>query len=220
MTLRPYSLPDRLEFGIDEAGRGALISRVYTGCVCWDPTYAHPLIRDSKKLTKHQREMAYDLITENAIAYATSYADVDEIEQYNILGATIRSMKRSIRECELIPDHLLIDGSYFTPYIDRDENIVSYETVVGGDDKFFSIAAGSILAKVEHDRHIAKLCIEDPTLLLYGIDKNMGYGAPIHMKAIEQYGITRHHRRGYAPCQRAISKRLIEKIDTVDVPDL
>src|SRR3989338_6696923 len=201
MNTRPFMVPGRLEFGIDEAGRGCLMSRVYTACVCWPPDLEHHLIRDSKKLSRHQREWAFDFIKEHALAYGVDYAEAEEVDQYNILGATLRSMKRAIRGCYLRPDHLLVDGNRFTPYLDQDDQIVSHDCIVKGDNTYASIAAASILAKVSRDRYVTELCEQEPILKEYGIDHNMGYGTPEHMNAIQRLGITRHHRRSFAPCQ-------------------
>jgi len=198
---QPFKVPDRLEFGVDEAGRGCLMSRVYTAAVCWPADLEHKLIRDSKKMRKSQREWAYDYIKQHALAYCVDYAEVEEIDTHNILGATMRSMKRAIHGCHLQPDHLLIDGNRFTPYIDVDDLVVPHDCVIKGDDTYLSIAAASILAKVSRDRYVTELCEREPILKEYGIHRNMGYGTAEHMEAIRRLGITRHHRKSFAPCK-------------------
>ena len=127
----------------------------------------------------------------------------------------MKSMHESILNLKKKPDHLLIDGNYFKPIVQViDEKLVHvpYTCVEKGDNTFTSIAAASILAKVARDEYILDLCEKHPELKLYGIDKNKGYGAKIHMEGIKKYGITEWHRKSYKPCKNAISEQEIKII--------
>ena len=107
---------DKLEIGVDEAGRGPLFGRVYAAAVIWPPNLTTPLIKDSKKLSEPKLKIAYQFILDNAIAYGIAYSDEKEIDDQNILNATIISMHRAIRQCKLIPDQILVDGNHFHIY--------------------------------------------------------------------------------------------------------
>ncbi len=187
-----------IEVGLDEAGRGTLVGRVYTGAVVWDPEMSSSLIKDSKKLSKRGRELAYDYIKENVIAYSYDYSDIDEILEYNILGATMRSMHRCIDSLNIVPDLILVDGTVFPTYYSKGEREpISSITVKRGDSIYYSIASASILAKVDHDKHISTLCDENPELEKYGLRSNQGYGTKEHIDAIREHGMTQFHRKGF-----------------------
>ncbi len=211
---------DVLEVGVDEAGRGPLLGRVYTAAVILpkDDSFDHSKMKDSKKFSskKKIREVA-EYIKENAIAYAITFSDERKIDDINILQATMDSMRRSILETisisqEKFPDEdykyeLLIDGNYFKPVFvfnpkTRMMDHFKYMCVEKGDATFSSIAAASILAKVARDDYIAELCVQHPELIeKYGIDSNMGYGAKKHMDGIKEHGITQFHRKSFRPCK-------------------
>ncbi len=213
MTLALYKNKDLLEVGTDEVARGCLFGRVYAAAVIWtqeepEESNLYPPIRDSKKLTPKKREILKDFIENNAIAFGVAYATTDEIDQLNILGAAQLAMHRAlsiVRE-KMDFDHILVDGNYFKPYI-----TYTYETIEKGDDKYYSIAAASILAKVYHDQYIKDLVAEYPELEKYGIESNMGYGSSKHMKAIEEYGITQFHRKTFSPCCNTIKRNVLKK---------
>ena len=212
-----------MEIGCDEAGRGPMFGRVYSGAVVLpkDDSFDHFKMKDSKKFTsknpKKIQEVA-DYIKEHAVAWAVEYEDERVIDDINILQATqsamhkaIRSVMRKLNVLNLGLDtnnlFLLIDGNYFKPltifnkHNNRIEN-AKYETVEGGDNKYTAIAAASILAKVERDKYIDELCIQNPELSeRYGIDSNKGYGSKRHMDGIKQYGITKWHRRSFGICK-------------------
>jgi ribonuclease HII len=212
-----------MEIGCDEAGRGPMFGRVYSGAVVLpkDDSFDHFKMKDSKKFTsknpKKIQEVA-DYIKEHALAWAVEYEDERVIDDINILQATqsamhkaIRSVIRKLNVLNLGLDtnnlFLLIDGNYFKPltifnkHNNRIEN-AKYETVEGGDNKYTAIAAASILAKVERDKYIDELCIQNPELSeRYGIDSNKGYGSKRHMDGIKQYGITKWHRRSFGICK-------------------
>jgi ribonuclease HII len=214
------------EIGVDEAGRGPLFGRVYTAAVCLpkDDTFDFSKVKDSKKFhSKKKIEEAAEYIKQNALAWHVSYEDEKKIDEINILQATQMAMHHSIQEVRNklntilkkrenfhFSYHLLVDGNYFNPITtfnkitNKIENI-PYLTIEGGDNKYASIAAASILAKVERDKYIDKLCQEYPELSdHYGIDSNKGYGAKKHMDGIKEHGITIWHRRSFAPCKNYV----------------
>jgi ribonuclease HII len=218
--------PSIFEIGVDEAGRGPLFGRVYTAAVILpkDDTFDHSLVKDSKKFhSKKKIDSVANYIKENALAWFVSFEDEKIIDEINILQATQKSMHTSILETrkqfnkkqqgiskEERKDYsynLLIDGNYFNPITEFNKKTnkiesLPYLTIEGGDNKYSSIAAASILAKVERDNYIDKLCQENPTLAeYYGIDSNKGYGAKKHMEGIKQHGITIWHRRSFGICK-------------------
>ena len=222
--LKRYHLPDTLEIGADEVGRGPMLGRVYSGAVILpkDDTFDHYKMKDSKKFTsknpKKIQEIA-EYIKEHAIAWAVEYEDEGVIDAINILQATQSAMHKAIKnvikqlqekEPSLNNNYdnllLLIDGNYFkhlTILNNTKTRLISvnYETIISGDNTYTSIAAASILAKVERDKYIDELCKENPELIeRYGIDSNKGYGSKQHMDGIKKYGITKWHRRTFGIC--------------------
>ena len=213
------------EIGVDEVGRGPLFGRVYTAAVILpkDDSFDHSKMKDSKKFhSKKKIEEVAEYIRQNAIAYYISYEDEKVIDEINILQATQRSMRTSIMEVrkqllvnkklmtekkELTPQfHLLIDGNYFIPitFLNKETNkieTIPYDFIEGGDNKYSAIAAASILAKVERDKYIGDLCIENPELVeKYSLDTNKGYGSKKHLDGIKEHGITVWHRRTFGIC--------------------
>lgn len=218
-----------IEIGVDEAGRGPLFGRVYTAAVILpkDDSFDYSKVKDSKKFhSKKKIEEAADYVKQNALSWYVSFEDEKKIDEINILQATQLSMHNSINEvCKKynkmmkeknLKDKidysfsLLIDGNYFNPIttFNKETNKIEtmpYMTIEGGDNKYASIAAASILAKVERDKYIDKLCEENPELSEhYGIDSNKGYGAKRHIEGIKEHGITIWHRRTFAPCKNYI----------------
>jgi ribonuclease HII len=195
-----YLEKDRLEVGIDEAGRGPLFGPVYTAAVIFpqEEEYLNEYIVDSKKLTSHRKRlMAYDYVKENAIAYSTFAVDEKMIDKLNIFHATYWGMHQALDQLPVVPDHIIVDGNMFKPY-NREGEYIPYTCVVKGDDKYASIAAASILAKVERDLCIEELCDKYPILEeRYNMRKNKGYGTKDHMNGIKQYGVTTGHRFSY-----------------------
>jgi len=218
------------EIGVDEVGRGPLFGRVYTAAVILpkDDSFDCSMVKDSKKFhSKKKIEEAAKYIKEHALAWYVSFEDEKTIDEINILQATQSSMHNSILEVrkqynKIIKEaatsiegkdysyFLLIDGNYFKPitYLNKNNNKIEtfpYTTIEGGDNKYSSIAAASILAKVERDRYIDELCIENPTLAeYYGIDSNKGYGAKRHLDGIKEHGITIWHRRSFGICKNYV----------------
>lgn len=203
------SANDLVEVGIDEAGRGCLVGRVYTAAVILPEEYPDELykqINDSKKLKPEKREELCKYIESVALDYSVEYADIDEIEEKNILHATIAAMHRAIKKLNIEPDNLLIDGNYFKQYEDSHGIIIPHQTIEKGDTKFRNIAAASILAKVYHDRHVLELLDKNPEYERYGWRKNMCYATKQHREAIKNYGITPYHRKSFGICRDYVFK--------------
>lgn len=177
--------------GIDEAGRGPWIGRVYAAAVVLSDDIYIDGINDSKKLSEKKREELFDEITEKAVSYSVAFAEVEEIEELNILQATFLAMKRAfdgLGGLKSAPDLALVDGSGVPPVKCR------VETVVKGDSVSASIGAASILAKVSRDRYVKEL---DRLYPEYGFASNKGYGTAQHIAALKEYGITPVHRRSF-----------------------
>lgn len=219
-----------IEIGVDEAGRGPMFGRVYAGAAVLPKNalsdFKHYLMKDSKKFGKTKKGYkdicdTSDYIKSSSIAWSVQYEDEDIIDKINILQATQSAMHKCIKDIlhqlankkDLQPAFslentlLLIDGNYFKPYTylnktkDKLETI-RYQMVEQGDNTYTSIAAASILAKVERDKYIDTLCAENPELSeRYGIDSNKGYGAKKHMEGIKKYGITKWHRKSFGICK-------------------
>lgn len=195
---------DKLEVGIDEAGRGCLAGRVYCGAVILPNTFEDDMylqIKDSKKLTKKKRDELRKYIENNALAYAVGYSDVNEIDSINILQATLVTMHRVIDKLSIKPEHILVDGNRFNVYMDSNDEVIQHTLITAGDNKYRNIAAASILAKTYHDDYVEDLIAQDKSLKKYGWETNMCYGTKKHMDAIKKYGITKHHRLSFRPCQ-------------------
>lgn len=196
---------NQLEVGIDEAGRGSFIGDLYVGAVMWshnqsDYDHKSPLfseIKDSKKLKPSKREELAEYIKNNALSWSVVSVSVEEIRKHNILQATFNGMHKAVRNLDIIPEFLLIDGDKFRPYFDYKYNVIPHLTIPKGDNIYLSIAAASILAKTEHDKHIKDLLLQNPYLEKYHLDTNMGYGTKQHRDAIEKYGISKYHRKKF-----------------------
>ena len=216
----------KYEIGVDEAGRGPLFGRVYTGAVILPPPdlssgFDFSLVKDSKKFhsDKKIREVA-DYIKKHAVAWAISYEEADVIDSLNIRRATLQCMRKSITA--VVKTHstasstpqddylLLIDGNDFIPlgiYNQQKGEIDTYRHVCveGGDNTYACIAAASILAKVARDDYIEKLCDQYPMLdEMYSLRGNKGYGAKKHIDGIREHGITQWHRRSYGICKEFV----------------
>ena len=222
-TLNKYFNEDIkiIEIGVDESGRGPLFGRVYTAAVVLpkDNSFDFTKVKDSKKFHSIKKiEEVAEYVKNNAIAWTVTYEDEKKIDEINILQATQLSMHNSIMN--ILKEHndlsvkhsinLLIDGNYFNPIttFNKETNkieIIPYLTIEGGDNKYASIAAASILAKVERDKYIDELCKENPELIEnYGINSNKGYGSKRHLDGIKKYGITTWHRKSFSPCKNYI----------------
>jgi len=180
--------------GVDEAGRGPLCGPVVAAAVIFPNRDVEipVVIRDSKKMSAHQRAVAYDWITKNTI-WATGECSPAEIDELNILWASMRAMERAVAGLTQCPDICLIDGN-------RVPKKLTGTAVVKGDAKSLSIAAASIIAKETRDKIMHELAVQFPE---YAWDKNAGYPTAEHLRAIEKYGITEHHRKTFGPVRNA-----------------
>lgn len=179
----------RVEAGCDEAGRGPLAGPVCAAAVILPPDFHNVLINDSKKLSEKKRLMLRPIIEEQALAWAVSMVMPDEIDRINILNASILAMHRALDELRVRPEFILVDGNRFKPYGD-----IPHQTIVKGDGKLLPIAAASILAKTYRDDYMRSIARDYPQ---YGWEHNMGYPTREHYAAIEQHGITPHHRHSF-----------------------
>lgn len=174
--------------GVDEAGRGPLAGPVYAAAVILPKNTVIEGVNDSKKLSEKKRESLFEVIKSTAVSYCISYADVEEIEEMNILNATMLAMKRAVEGLDVKADYAMIDGNKI-PVLNIDA-----ECIVKGDAKSMSIACASILAKVSRDRLLYKYAQEYPQ---YKFDKHKGYGTAAHREAILKYGPCPYHRLSF-----------------------
>jgi ribonuclease HII len=186
--LKAYYVKNLIEAGIDEAGRGCLAGPVTAAAVILPPKYRNKWLNDSKQLNALQREELKSEIEAKALAFAIGTADHTEIDQINILNASFLAMHRAIDHIITIlePQHLLIDGNRFSPYLG-----IPHVCIVKGDAKYQSIAAASILAKTHRDAYMTSLSSEHPN---YNWSQNMGYPTVEHRKAVKEHGFSPFHR--------------------------
>ncbi len=187
--LQEYLHKDKIEAGCDEAGRGCLAGPVVAAAVILPRGFQHPLLNDSKQLTEKQRQKLRPIIEQEAIAWAVSIVDNNEVDEINVLNASITGMQRAVENLNEKPEHLLIDGNKFKPYKD-----IPHTCIVKGDAKFMNIAAASILAKTHRDELMENYATEFPG---YDWEKNKGYPTKAHRAAIEKLGITPLHRQSF-----------------------
>lgn len=176
----------RFEAGCDEAGRGCLAGPVYAAAVILNDDFHHPLLNDSKQLTERQREQLRPIIEKEALAWGIGIVDNKEIDEINILNASILAMHRALDALKVRPGAIIVDGNRFKPYKE-----IPWQTFVKGDGRFANIAAASILAKTHRDHAMVILNEQYPE---YGWDVNKGYPTKSHRKAIEKFGPTPLHR--------------------------
>ena len=174
--------------GVDEAGRGPLAGPVCAAAVILPPNTIIDGVNDSKKLSEKKREMLFEVIKEQSVSYSIAFASVEEIEEMNILNATMLAMKRAIEGLDVKADYAMIDGNRL-PNLE-----IPAEYIIKGDAKSMSIACASILAKVSRDRLCYKYAEEYPQ---YGFDKHKGYGTKLHREAIIEYGPCPYHRMSF-----------------------
>lgn len=187
--LKNYYEQGRVEAGCDEAGRGCLAGSVYAAAVILPPDYHNERLNDSKKLTACQRYALRQDIERDAVAWAVGVVTPQEIDQINILNASILAMHRALDQLQVRPEAIIVDGNRFKPYRD-----LPHTTIVKGDGKYLSIAAASILAKTYRDDEMVRLAQEYPD---YDWQHNMGYPTRKHREAIRQHGVTPYHRRTF-----------------------
>ena len=182
--------------GVDEVGRGPLAGDVVAAAVILDPERPIEGLRDSKKLTEPRREALAELIRERALSWAVARASVAEIDQLNILQASLLAMTRAVTALDPQPTYVLVDGNRL-PRWDYPS-----EPVIKGDDRVPAIAAASILAKVQRDNELVALDAEYPG---YGFASHKGYPTAAHLSALDNLGVTPVHRRSFAPVRKLLS---------------
>lgn len=195
MGLKQQMIQGVIEAGCDEAGRGCLCGPVSCAAVILPPDFEDPGLNDSKQLTAQQRDYLRALIEEKALAWAVVMVEAEEIDRINILNASIIGMHRALDQLAVRPQHIIVDGNKFKPYLDPSTMMdVAAHTVVKGDGKYLSIAAASILAKTHRDELMLRYAEQYPG---YGWERNMGYPTAEHKRAIAAHGFTPIHRKTY-----------------------
>ncbi len=193
--LRQYMIKGVVEAGCDEAGRGPLAGSVFAAAVILPPDFSCELLNDSKQLTEKQRYALRPLIEREAIAWAVVEVTAQEIDRINILQASITGMQRALDQLSVRPQHILVDGNKWRPYVPEGELMaIQADTVVHGDATYMSIAAASVLAKTYRDDYMLRLHEEYPQ---YGWADNKGYPTKQHYEALRQFGPTPYHRKSF-----------------------
>ncbi len=177
------------EAGCDEAGRGCLSGPVTAAAVILPKNFQNKLLNDSKKLSKKNRDILRVIIEKEALSYGVAFLSPKEIDEINILNASIEAMHRSLDKLSIIPEHIIVDGNKFKPYKE-----IEYDTIIKGDEKYLSIAAASILAKTYRDEYMENLHEEFPE---YDWKQNKGYPTKKHREAIAKHGPNLHHRKTF-----------------------
>ena len=200
-----------VEAGCDEAGRGPLAGSVFAAAVVFDPSLQEieehrdwlSMLNDSKQLTDKQRHYLRPLIEQHATAWAVVEVTAEEIDRINILNASILGMQRALSQLSVTPQHIIVDGNKWKPYIPEGQVMeIPARTVVKGDGKYLSIAAASVLAKTYRDEYMLRLHDEYPQ---YHWDTNMGYPTKAHYEAIKQHGITPYHRKTFKLYKQSVT---------------
>jgi ribonuclease HII len=187
--LKTHYLQGILEAGCDEAGRGCLAGPVFASAVILRANFSHPLLNDSKQLSEKHRYYLRDIIIKNAVSFAVAMACNEEIDDLNILNASILAIHRALDKLYPAPRHIIVDGNHFAPYFK-----IPFKTIIKGDCKYQSIAAASILAKTYRDDFMKDLHNSFPQ---YGWDRNKGYPTIKHREAIFNFGTTPLHRKSF-----------------------
>ncbi|AXP81345.1 Ribonuclease HII [Mariniflexile rhizosphaerae] len=188
MLLKNYS-NFALECGTDEAGRGCLAGPVTAAAVMLSSTFNNSILNDSKQLSERKRDLLKPIIELEALTFGISHVFQDEIDQINILNASILAMQQSIAQLTSKPEFIIVDGNKFKPY-----GGIPFETIIKGDGKYLSIAAASVLAKTYRDAYMNTIHEEFP---MYNWKQNKGYPTKEHREAIRKYGITKYHRKSF-----------------------
>ena len=189
MAQLPTQFSELLEAGTDEAGRGCLAGPVTAAAVILPKNFSHPLLDDSKKLSDKQRYALRPIIEKEALAFSVAHCSIEEIEELNILHASIKAMHKAIESLELTPEFIAVDGNRFHAF-----NDIPHQCVIKGDGKYQNIAAASILAKTYRDDLMLTLHEEFPH---YAWDKNKGYPTKMHREGIKTKGVSPHHRKSF-----------------------
>ena len=191
---------DLIECGTDEAGRGCLAGPVTAAAVILKDDFKNKLLNDSKQLSEKNRDSLRILIEEEVLCYGVSHVMMEEIDEINILNASILGMHRSIEQLSTLPEHIAVDGNKFKPYQE-----IPHQCVIKGDGKYLNIAAASILAKTYRDEFMTKIHDEYP---MYNWKQNKGYPTKQHREAIKKYGITKYHRKSFRLLPEQLSLQL------------
>ncbi|RKE92021.1 ribonuclease HII [Ichthyenterobacterium magnum] len=189
MSLKSNFSTFNLECGTDEAGRGCLAGPVTAAAVILPKSFKNTILNDSKLLSEKKRNLLKPIIESEAVSFAFSHIWPEEIDTVNILNASILAMHKSIKQLNLTPEFIIVDGNKFKPL-----NNIPYKTIIKGDSKYLSIAAASILAKTQRDIYMEKIHEEFP---MYNWKQNKGYPTKEHREAIKKYGITKYHRKTF-----------------------
>jgi ribonuclease HII len=187
--LKQYHTYQKFEAGCDEAGRGCMAGPVFAAAVILPEKFSHILLNDSKKVKEQNRLILRKIIEDNALAFAIAPVFEEEIDEINILQASIKAMHKALDHLQQTPAFIIVDGNKFTPY-----KKIPHATVIDGDANYTNIAAASILAKTYRDEHMQLIHYEFPE---YGWNTNKGYGTAKHKLAIEQYGLSKYHRKTF-----------------------
>ena len=186
-----------IEAGCDEAGRGCLAGPVFAAAVVLPPDFHNEVLNDSKQLSEKKRYQLREVIEREALAWAVGVVDNQEIDEINILRASILGMHRALDQLSVRPQHIIVDGNRFYNYHEpladgkRSDSPTPHHTIVKGDGKYMSIAAASILAKTYRDDFMMRIHQEFP---MYHWDSNKGYPAKVHRDAIREFGTCKYHR--------------------------
>jgi ribonuclease HII len=180
---------DGIEAGTDEAGRGCLAGPVTAAAVILPSNFTSDRLNDSKKLSLKVRLELKEKIEQEAVAFAVAHVFPEEIDQINILNASIKAMHLALAQLQIVPEHILVDGNRFHPYAD-----IPHQCMIKGDGRFLNIAAASVLAKTARDAYMANLHKDFPA---YQWDKNKGYPTRAHREAIQKCGSNPHHRKSF-----------------------
>ena len=187
--LKRYYYDDKLEAGIDEAGRGSLAGPVTAAAVILGKDLRNKDLNDSKKLSPKKRLELKKYIEKNALAYSVAFVDSSQIDKNNILNSTFKAMHMSLKGLDIEPDFIIVDGNLFKPYKD-----LEYKCIIKGDQKYQNIAAASILAKTYRDEYMTNLHLKFPE---YDWIRNKGYGTRYHLDMITKFGKTKYHRKSF-----------------------
>lgn len=189
MSLKNFYQKGVLEAGCDEAGRGCLAGPVVAAAVILPVYFEHPFLNDSKQVSEKKRALLKEIIEKEALSFGVAFVSAEEIDEINILNASFLAMHRALDQLNQVPESLLIDGNRFNPY----KNI-PHHCMIKGDARFLNIAAASILAKTYRDEYMEGLHKQNAC---YDWNKNKGYPTKAHRNAIENHGVSKHHRKSF-----------------------
>jgi len=187
--LLPYFQDEFIEAGCDEAGRGCLAGPVFAAAVVLPKNFSHPILNDSKKINEKNRFELREMVEREALSFAVAFVDHAEIDQINILNASIKAMHFALRQLSIRPGFIIIDGNRFKSFED-----LSHQCIIKGDGKYYSIAAASILAKTYRDDYMLKLAADYPQ---YDWTNNKGYPTIKHRDAVIAHGMSPFHRKTF-----------------------